>query len=198
MCPDCPVCVHPARLEIDAALLNHRPDGEVSVRWRLNRLDVARHLEEHLDRCVELDRSDLVARVRRVEAAAWDAYSRALEQVDDAGHVRIGNVCTALREVRGALETEAKLFVGAKLTPQESSEPDLRVVIQAELRTNPALVAHALSMMSKNDARALLLGIAPDIVDSPTEPTDGPGCAGMVPASQAHQHKGNDNDTEGK
>lgn len=126
MARPCSICTHPARGEIDQALVAGEAAAAVSARYRtksgrlLGRMAMQRHREEHIpptlakaQSAVEVaNADDLLAQVRTLHAKALGI----LDTAEAAGQLMAA--LAAIREARGCLELLGKLMGEIDERPQ--------------------------------------------------------------------------------
>lgn len=165
---NCPICQHPRREEIDAALSEHQPDGVVSCMYGPTVAAVRQH-RAHLSESTKRTSADLIGRLRRVETAAWHLYELAL----GGKKPNIAGACSALREVRGALSVESELLPPVR---GEREQGDIEVLVRAELHGNPQLARALLAQLGPSAlleaARTTVTQTAAPELDAAETPVD--------------------------
>ena len=126
-----------------------------------------------------LDPREVVAGLARVKEAGWDLYEKSLKLCEYGGPQRaamkdsIVTAAVALREVRGALQTEMSL-----LAPEQEGADGADVVglVLIELQRNPAMLRAVLGQLQKSELKLLLERAGSDkvVVDATDGETLGP------------------------
>jgi hypothetical protein len=109
----CTVCTHPARAEIDEALVAGVSAAEIAGRYRtIGERAIRRHRSNHLpEKLAKAHEAQAVAQADDLLDQVRDLQERALDILDkaeEAGELR--TALSAIREARGNLELLAKLL----------------------------------------------------------------------------------------
>ena len=108
----CNICSHPQRREIDRALLAGEPERTIANRWGVSRASVHRH-RAHVAAAM---RAQQALTIERLVNDLADLQRRALallSKAEEASDLRAA--LAAIREVRGVIETGAKLVETGEL-----------------------------------------------------------------------------------
>jgi hypothetical protein len=108
----CSICSHPQRPEIDRALLASEPERAIAGRYGVSRAALGRH-RAHIAAAVQAQQAMTVERLLCDLADLQQRALALLAKAEDAGDLRAA--LAAVREVRGVIETGAKLIETSEL-----------------------------------------------------------------------------------
>ena len=112
----CTVCRHPARHDVDAALVAGTPNRHLATQYELSEAAIRRHKANHLTEALATAAGDELSRAGDLVTQIKDLQDRALTilgTAEQSGQLR--TALLAIREARSNLELQRKIWETGEL-----------------------------------------------------------------------------------